>query len=550
MALFNIYVAFLKVKRAIQIICILIKHVIANLFRITKYTIVKRTLIQQRVQSTPMRFRMLIEELGPTFIKFGQIIADRPDVISDRFRIELKRLQSNVVPFDTNLAIRLIETETHKLVGELFSEFETAPIASASIGQVYGAVLKSGEKVIVKIQRPNIESKIKLDIYLMKYLARNLAKKYPELEAINLMSLVEDFATSILEELDFTKEAANIEMFYRMFEDDCTIKIPYVWSKYTTRRLIIMERIEGVTPNSASQLRDAGLCPKDVVNNGAKAMFKMILEYGIFHADPHPGNIFILENNVIAFIDFGIVGMMRPREIDFLADYTIGFSKRDSTLITKALIKLCGTKFFDKEAEVEYEIKRMLARNKVERALDIRNFSETLNTSIDIIIKYRMQIPSGIFMLLKTILTLEKLSVRLRSKINLASIILPYSEDVIRNRLSSRKVANELYDTVMAYVNMMRDLPNNVNEILYKLKEGKIQHDIKIENEALFTSTFRQMTLRVSYVILLIGLFMGSSILIVLDYETKFGLVVMYISTILISILIIKWLLHRPPRKR
>ncbi len=549
MSIINIYVTFLKIRRILQIIKIILKHAIANIFRFSKYSIIRRTMVRKHVQATPQRLRLLIEELGPTYIKFGQIIADRQDVISDRFRVELKQLQSNVAPFDTNVAIKLIENECGKLINEVFAELDTTPTASASIGQVYYGVLKSGDKVAVKIQRPHIESKIKLDIYLMRYLARNFAKRYKEMDAINIVGLVDDFAISIVEELDFTKEAANIEMFQRMFECDDTVKIPKVWSSYTTSKMIIMERVDGVTPQSSAQLRSEGLDPSKVVQNGANAIFKMILEYGTFHADPHPGNIFILENNVVSFVDFGIVGMMRQREIDFLADYTIGFAKRDSTLITKALIDMCGDKFFDKTADVEYEIRRMIARNREKEVLDIRNFSSTLSTSIDIIVRYKMKIPAGIFTLLKTLLTLEKMSQRLDSKIDLSSVILPYSKDIIAQRHSTRKIANDIYDAAISYISLARELPRDINEILYKLKEGKIQHDIHLDNDGKLTSTFRQMTLRISYVILLIGLFIGSSILVVLDYKTKFGLHLMYISTILIFLLIIKWLFRRRPKR-
>lgn len=545
MTIFNIYITFLKVRRAIQIINILIKHAFANFFGFTHYTIINRTLVQNKVHSTPERIRMLIEELGPTYVKFGQIIADRPDVISERFRIELKKLQSNVEPFDSNVAIVLIEKEMKKMIGEVFSEFGTIPLASASIGQVYSATLKNGCPVVVKIQRPNIENKIKLDIYLMKYLARSFAHKYPELTAINIVALVDDFSESIVEELDFTKEAGNTEMFHKMFANDPTIKIPYVWNEYTTRHLIVMERIIGVTPESHEKLIEAGLDPKIVINNGANAIFKMILKNGIFHADPHPGNLFILKDNTIAFIDFGLISVMRPTEIDFIADYSIGFSRKDSVLITKALIKLCGAKFFDKEAEVQYDIKRMLIRNITDEALDIKNFSYTLHSSIDIIVKYNLQMPAGIFMLLKTLLTLEKFAMRLDSNIDLAGVILPYSKDIVKNRYSSKRMASDIFDTFRSYITLVKELPENVSEILYKFKEGKIKHDIKIEDEALFDNTFRQMTMRISYVLLLIGLFIGSSILVVLDYETKFGVVIMYGTSGMIFLLLIKWLFRK-----
>lgn len=541
----NIYIGLLKIRRAAQIISILVKHTFANVLKFNRYRIVHHTVVRNKVHTTPERIRMLIEELGPTYIKFGQIIADRPDVVNERYRLELKKLQSSVKPFDNKLAYALIEKELGCSINEVFSEFDPQPLAAASIGQVYSGTLKCGCPVVIKIQRPNIVKKIKLDITLMKHLALLCSRRYPEMAAINIVALVNDFAENIIEELDYSQEQSNTELFQRMFRNDPTVRIPYVWREYTTPRLLIMERIVGTTPNSAEELTEAGLDPKTVARNGANAIFKMILEDGIFHADPHAGNLFILENNAIAFIDFGMISVMRQREINFIADYSMGFIKKDNIAITKALITLCGDKFFAKEADVQYEIKRMLLRGFTDEAFDIKNFSLTMQSSIEIIVKYKMQIPSGVFMLIKTLLTLEKLATRLDPDINLSELIIKYSEQIIKSRYQSKRLATEVYDTALAYAKMFQELPSTLTEILYKLKEGKIKHDIKIEDERVFNSTFREMTLRVSYAIILIGLFIGSSILVVLEYESHYGLVVMYVSSALILLLIVNWIFRK-----
>lgn len=542
MSIYNTYISILKTRRAIQIILIILKHTFANIFSFSHYTLSKRTLAEKKTYTTPERIKLIIEELGPTYVKFGQIVADRPDIISERFRFELKKLQDKVEPFSSDAAIVLIEKELNKNIGDVFKTFDTVALASASIGQVYSAVLKNGCKVVVKIQRPNIENKIKLDISLMKYLARYFTRRHPELVALNIIDLVEDFSRSIIEELDFSKESTNTNMFHKLFFDEPTIKIPKIWVEYTTKKIIVMERLEGITPSSKKALIDAGLNPSIVVRNGATAIFKMILEKGVFHADPHPGNIFILENNVIGFIDFGLISVMRQSEVNFIADYTIGFSKKDYVGITKALIKLCGSRFFDKEEEVQYDIKRMLMHNTTDEILNIKNFSNTLHASLNIIIKYNMQIPSGIFMLLKTLVTLEKFSQRLDSNINLADIVLPYSINIIKNRYSSKQFANDFYNTIESYATLIKNLPENINEILFKLKDGEIKHDIKLKDVNLINNTIKQMTLRIAYVLLLIGLFVGASILVVLEYETEYGLFVLYSTSILIILLLIKWI--------
>lgn len=542
MNIFNFYSAFLKTIRVIEIINIMFKHSLINCYKIT-YNAIKGS--KRKSQTTPERIRILIEELGPTFVKFGQLMADRPDVISERFSVELKKLQNNVDFFDSKIAVSLIENELGKDIDEIFLNFDSTPIAAASIGQAYNATLKNGCPVVVKIQRPNIESKIKLDIQLMKYLAKSLAKRYPELLSLNIIGLVNDFAETIMEELDYTKEAANTELFSHLFKDDKTVKIPHVWERYTTERLLVMERIIGTTPDSAETLVAAGLDPDTVINNGANAIFQMIFIHGVFHADPHPGNLFILKDNAIAFIDFGIISLMRRREMDFIVDYSLGYAQKDSDIITKALIDLCGNKFITREAEVRYDIRRMMIRNMNDNELDINNFSSTLRSSIDIIVKHKMQIPSGVFSLLRTLITLEKLSLQLKASIDMSSLILPYSKEIIKKRHSTKRLVGDLYDATLSYVNMFKEFPTNINEILYKLKEGRIKHEIHLEDEKLFNATFRQMTLRISYVILLIGMFIGSSILMVMDYETQFGPVIMYISSALIFVLILSWIFRK-----
>lgn len=183
---------------------------------------------------------------------------------------------------------------------------------------------------MLKIQRPFIENKIKLDIYLMKFIARKFAKSYPELAAINIVGLIDEFSETIVKELDYTFEASNILRFAMMFKDDPTVHIPAVYTKYSSKKLIVMEKVEGITPDTPQALRDAGLDTHQIAVNGANALLTMILRHGFFHADPHPGNIFILPGNVVAFIDFGMVGALTPRDMNFLADFAIGFARRDS----------------------------------------------------------------------------------------------------------------------------------------------------------------------------------------------------------------------------
>ena len=500
--------------------------------------------VHKHVYTTPERLRMTIEELGPTFVKFGQILADRPDMVSERFRVELKKLQSRAEPFDNNTALGLIEKEMNAPIDEVFAEFDTTPLAAASIGQVYQGRLRSGEEVVLKIQRPFIENKIKLDIYLMKFIARKFAKSYPELAAINIVGLIDEFSETIVKELDYTFEASNILRFAMMFKDDPTVHIPAVYTKYSSKKLIVMEKVEGITPDTPQALRDAGLDTHQIAVNGANALLTMILRHGFFHADPHPGNIFILPGNVVAFIDFGMVGALTPRDMNFLADFAIGFARRDSDLMSRALLVLCGKKFFEHEEEMKFEIHQLMMQY-AGIPLELMNFAGTMQKCVDVIVKYQLQIPSGIFMLIKALATLEKFAGTLAPDLSLTPVILPYAKEVVKVKYSPRKVAAQLYDTLAGYMNFIRNFPNDMSEILYKLKEGKINHDIHLADDDLFVRTVRQASRRVAYTLIVLGMFVGSILMIAFEqpYGTsRYGHFLLVVASLLILFQLLKWL--------
>ena len=543
MKIVSIYISFLQMNRAFQIMGILIKHSFGELFAHTRFG-KRRRKVHKIVHTTPERIRMTIEDLGPTFVKFGQILADRPDMVSEKFRIELKKLQSRAVPFDSEYAIALIEKELNAPLEQVFSEFDRLPLAAASIGQVYQGRLLSGDEVVVKIQRPFVENKIKLDIYLLKYLSKRFAKQYPELAAMNITGLIDEFSATILKELDYTIEASNINRFRIMFKDNPSVHIPVVHTQHCTKKLLVMEKIHGIPPDDLGALQAAGLDLSQIARNGADALLTMILKHVFFHADPHPGNIFVMEGNVIGFIDFGMVGALTPRDLDFLADFAIGFVSRNSDTISHALVTLCGKKFFEHREELKFEIHQMMMQY-TGIPIETINFAGAIQNCVDIIVKYKLQIPSGIFMLIKALATLEKFATSLDPSLALAPVIVPYAKEVVKGKYSPRRIASEIYDTLNNYVSFIRDFPNDVSEILYKLKEGKIKHDVILDDNTLFIKTIRMVSRRIAYVIMLIGLFIGSIVLIVFDRDNGYGHFILIATSILILLQMLKWLFSR-----
>lgn len=547
----DIYVGYLKIIRLFQIMSILSKHGTRELIyrSFVGRHIRKRRIRQHRtVFTTQERLRITIEDLGPTYVKFGQILADRPDILSERFRKELKKLQSNALAFDDNLAIRLIEDELGAQIKDVFLEFNPHCIASASIGQVYTGRLKNGKHVVIKIRRPNIDQKIKLDLYLMHYLAARFAKEYPELAAINIVSVVDEFGDSILKELNYYNEATNIVRFQDIFRDHPHVYIPQVYTKYTTHRLIIMERLSRLTPDDPMQLKAAGLDTKQIALNGAEALLIMIFKEGFFHADPHAGNIFVLPDNRIGFIDFGMVGALRPREMEFLANLCIGFARRDAIGLADAMIRVCNVRFFEKRDDLIFSLQQTLKRYD-HTPVEKMDYAQMLQECIDLISKFELCIPSGIFMLIKALATIQKTVETLYPEIPFAKLIIPYARDVVMTQFSPRKLASELYQTLKGYANLIKTAPTDISEILYKFKQGEIKHEVQFLDMKDIRRMLRSVASRLAYAILLVGVFMGSVSLFSRRPDLEFGRLLLFISSVLIFIVIIKWIFSKKERE-
>lgn len=543
----NLYIGYLKLSRAMQIGSILFRQGFEELIGHTWWgrRRRKRKIKKSKpVYTTEERLRLTIEDLGPTYVKFGQILADRPDVISERFRNELKKLQSRAKPFADSEAISLIEDELKGSIESTFATFDRKCMASASIGQVYSATLKDGTPVVVKIRRPNIDQKIKLDLYLMRYLAAKLAKTYPEMAAINIIGVVDEFGDSILRELDYYNEASNIIRFEHMFADNETVYIPKVYMDHTTRRLLVMERIVGITPNDPDVLRQAGLDTQQIALNGANALLVMIMRYGFFHADPHAGNIFIMPGNVVAFIDFGMVGVLTPRDMDFLANISLSFARRDSTGVADALIKLCGVRFFNKRDELIFSLEQLTAQHN-HIPIDKLDYGKMMQQCLNLITKYSLQIPSGIFMLVKSLATIQKVAEKLDPAIPFTPLIMPYALDVVKRKFEPRKLANSLYHALKSYAELAINLPTDISEILYKFKQGEITLDVNFRNSDKIQRSVKNIGFRLGYSLILVGLFIGSVMLTINHTDMGFAKFILWGSSILIFILILKWMFRR-----
>ncbi len=544
MFFFRFRIMWLQFWRAIDILFILIRQAFYDWMSRRNWTrqfLQKDKREKQRVRTTEERIRLIIEDLGPTYVKFGQILADRPDLVSETLRRELKRLQSKARPIDDNICLGILEKELGAKVEDVFLEFDKRHIASASIGQTYMGKLKTGERVVVKIQRPNIEAKIKLDLVLLGLLAKRVVKNYPELAFMGFEDIIEEFGETIMRELNYLNEATNLLRFGEMFKLNPDVYIPRAYTEISTRRILVMEFIEGIPPDETDKLLEKGYDLNIIAKNGAEALLQMIFVHGHFHADPHPGNLFVMRNNVISFIDFGMVGTLKPAHMDFLAGFILGFQRNDSKMITRALLRLSGKKFYEYSEELEFEVEDLIKRNSYlpyERV----DFSQLLMECVNIVLKYKLHLPSSIYLLLKALATIQRFAEELHPTISFSETILPYAKNLVMDKYTPKKMVGALYNAIGDYVALIRNFPVEVNEILGKIKDGRLVHEINIHDSKSATTVLRNITRRISMSLLMAALLVCSTILVSNNPENSFAQSLFVATSILAMFLVLRYL--------
>ncbi|MCG2716981.1 MAG: 2-polyprenylphenol 6-hydroxylase [Candidatus Marinimicrobia bacterium] len=375
--------------------------------------------------TTAERLRLAFEELGPTFIKLGQILSVRPDLINESYIEEFKKLQDDVPSFSAEQAKKEIEMQLGQTVEQLFSHFDETPIASASISQVHRAVTNNNKQVVVKIQRPNIQKVIETNLNILFDLAKLIEKNIPESYLFSPSAVIREFAKTIRRELDFNREGCNIERFQRNFKDDETVYVPKVYWELTTERILTMEYIDGIKISKLTALEEAGLDKKIIAYNGAQAILKQIFDHGFFHADPHPGNIFVIPNNVIAPLDYGMIGSLDEEQKEAMGALLTAFVKKDAKKIISILIdigimkntldirglKLDLTDFLDRYYQVPlYQL----------------NMGKILNEMMTFIRNYHIMLPVELTLMGKALITEEGVGRTLDPEFDMITLAKPY----------------------------------------------------------------------------------------------------------------------------
>ena len=464
--------------------------------------------------STYERIRMVLEELGPSYVKLGQVFSNREDMLPPELVKELEKLQDhapNLKNFDVQKAI---EAELNTDPSDCFLSIDPEPLAAASLAQVHRARLLTGEDVVLKIQRPNIEEVIESDLLIMKQVAKALEKHSVQAQAFQPVRIIDSFEQSIGEELQFLREMDNTEKFAHNFEGNDMIHVPKVYRQFSTNRLICMEYIDGIKVSETDQLRAANIDPSAVAKFGVDLYLEQILDHGFFHADPHPGNIFVLPDEAqICFLDFGMMGTVLPNDKEALGDLLLYFMRKDVKKIIHLLEKIAVKTDIPDQKKLEQDLYE-LVDGVSNTAIQNIKVGHILNRFKTVLYENKIILPHYMYMLIRGIIIIEGVGRRLDPEFNITANLEPYTSKVISRRFSLKRLFKKNLNRLQDINNLVDTLPDDINSILKKIKDGKlvVVHEHKGLKE--FQDATSKSVNRLVFAVIIAALSIGSSILV------------------------------------
>ncbi len=494
-------------KRFTEIVSILARYELANWISDTDPTFIKSLFktssgVNLSELTPDARIRLALTELGPTFIKLGQILSTRPDIVGPTLAKELTELQSDIPADPPEVVNAIIKEELGEMPDTLFAHFNETPLGSASIGQVHRAMLHSGQVVVVKVQHQNIEEKIITDLDILLVLAE-LAEQYdPELRLYQPRATVSDFRRNLLRELDFNRERRNLEQFSRNFEGDKTIHIPQTYPEFSARQVLTMEMLQGVSVANVERLKQEGLNTKILAEQGANIYINMIFRDRFFHADPHPGNIWVLSGGQIGLLDCGMTGRIDDYTRNEVEGLLLAAVERDADQLMEFVLRIGSMpQGLDRKA-LRTDLDEFVAEYLGQSLQDF-DFSGAVDGLTSIIRRYHILLPPGIASLLKVMVMLEGTSRLLNRDFSLIELLKPYYVKAIQQRLSPKMFLNRLRRSYRDWERLLNALPYDVTDILQRIRDGKF--DVHLEHRRLDATVNRLV-----YGLLTAALFVGS----------------------------------------
>lgn len=518
-----------SISRYNQILRVLIKYGLEDfvyyLDESKQYTFLQKfipnsTRIYIKKYSKWAKMRLVCEELGPTFVKFGQILSNRPDLVPLELTLELEKLQDNVPPMPENVAKDVVETELKDTVENLFAWFEPIPFASASMAQVHKVILHSGKRVALKIQRAGIYDVIIEDIKVMYRIAHVLERRLPSLRSFDPIGLVKNFEASILKELDFIHESINAQRFYINLTNDDTIEqfanAPRTYQEYTTSKVLALEFVSGIKIDRIDELKSNGFETNVIARRLAISYFKQIFEYGFFHADPHPGNLLVLPNGHICYLDFGMMGSMLPRDISIFGKLFIAITNKDIKKIIKELQRLSNNAAISNMRDLEFDINEFVEKYYV-RDIHENEMSTILLELKDIIIAHGLKVPTYFFLFARSLVTIEGVIAKLDPKFEQFEIVRPYLKNSAAQKYNPLKIGKKIVNSVVELTNYMEDFPSDLKKAIHKINSGQIKVDLTHKGIDPMVHTLQRITKQLITAFIMVALIISASLFIIFE---------------------------------
>ena len=460
------------------------------------------------------RVRLIIEELGPTFIKLAQAMSNRADLLPQALIDEFEKLQSNVPPFETALARQIIEEELGRPISDVFSEFDDVTLGSASIGQVHRARLLTGEEVVVKVQRPGVRDKVRSDLALLHELVRLTAGFLQKQGLANPQDVVDAFERSMSKELDYTAEARSMEQFRKLYADYTTFYIPKPFRELSTARILVIEFVSGCKITDKPQLLAWGLSPETVAETGMDIYLTQIFEFGIFHADPHPGNVLVRPDGTVVLIDFGMVGRLTKQQKYAFAGVFIGMARQDPRSMALNFRRLALTAEIPDMRAFESDLSQLIEDFAT---LDVKemSMSDLADALQTVIYNYKLQVPGAVFLILRALVILEGIGKVLHPNFNTFEFVRPYGAKILKEQYSRANLLSEAEYTGTQFLALLQTLPADVRQIVRKISKGELRVKVELSGYQTLLRKADQLVSRTILALLSVGglLFSGLTLL-------------------------------------
>ena len=426
------------------------------------------------------RIRRALEDLGPIFVKFGQILSTRRDLLPDDLAEELAKLQDQVPPFSSDDAIKIIEQSFKQPLDSIFQHFERTPLASASIAQVHKATLLDGREMVVKVVRPDIEKVIRRDLALLYAIAEKIEKFWQDGRRLRPREVVEEFEKNIIDELDLLREAANASQLRRNFKDSPLLYIPEVDWDHCRKKVMVMERIHGMPVTNMAELQAMDIDFKRLAEMGVEIFFTQVFRDNFFHADMHPGNIFVSNTGQYIAIDFGIMGSLNPEDQRYLAENFLAFFNRDYYRVAELHVESGWVPSDTRVDDFESAI-RSVCEPIFEKPLHEISFGQLLLRLFQTARRFNMEVQPQLVLLQKTLLNIEGLGRELYPQLDLWDTAKPFLENWMKEQLGFRSFAKQVQHNAPLWMEQLPEFPNKVFDVVQQARQGKLSINYKSE---------------------------------------------------------------------